>query len=187
VAALMIFSEQDFALLKKRNKEVLTRFYEQYEARVATYFYIRTFCNQAVADDLTQETFCAFIDYSPRVKSRKHVQFTLFTIARNKLADYQRRLFRERKRNKRLKDTAEPDADIITEIHNRQKALLFSLAIESLNERYREVYEMHYVKEMPIKEIASHYNTTYKSIDGILCRIREKLKKEIARVSRAFF
>jgi RNA polymerase sigma factor (sigma-70 family) len=187
VVILMKLSEKEFDLLRKRDKEVLTRIYDFHEKSVATYFYMRTFGNKAVMDDLTQETFCAFIDYAPRIKSRKHVQFTLFSIAGNKLADYQRLIFKDKKKKKVLKESVEPQPDMIEIIHKRQKALLFTMALDSLSDRDRKVYEIHYVKEMEISQIASHFNKTYKSIDGILRRMREKLKKEMLRISRNFF
>jgi RNA polymerase sigma factor (sigma-70 family) len=183
----MILSDQDFARLKQRDGDVLTRIYDSYAEKVATFLYVRTFGNHAAADDLTQETFCGFIGYAPRIKSGERVQQTLFAIARNKLADYQRRACREKKTNEPLGECEDPRNDVVAEIDRRQRSLLFSLALEKLGERDREVYEMHYVEEKEIAEIAAHFGATYKSIDGILCRLREKLKREMTRISRDFF
>ena len=183
----MKLEAEEFALLRRRDKGVTARFYDLYAEKVATFFYVKCFGNRAVVDDLTQETFCAFINYAPRLKSREHVQYTLFAIAKNKLSDYQRKIFREKERKAALMEDHDPPPDIIEEIHERQKALLFSMALECLNDGEREIYGLHYEDEKTIAGIAEGLGVTYKSIDGKLCRLRDKLKKEMKRLGKDFF
>ena len=188
---IIVLSEKEFILLQQRDKGVLTKVYENFSGNIMTYLLIKTFGNRDVAEDLVQETFCAIIDTAPRFKSPKYLTFTIFRIAKNKLVDYQRELFRQKKHTipfvKSNPDFSDKNQDIIEAIDHKQKVLLLKLAYESLNPFYREVYEMRYIKDMKIKEIAAHYKKTYKAIDNVLVRIRSTLKKEMKNLTNNFF
>jgi RNA polymerase sigma factor (sigma-70 family) len=187
VVIIMILSQDEFSLLKKRNKAMLSRLYNYYAEEVKSFFYIRTYGNHAISDDLTQETFCTIIDYAPRLKSPTHLTSTVFFIARNKLADHQRLIYKEKKTARYMTEQIEQSGNIIADIHNRQKTLLFNMAVDSLPPFYRQVYEMYYVEDKEIKEIANHLQKTYKAIDNILFRIRRMLKKKMQFCAKNFF
>ena len=166
---------------------MLTRLYNHYAKDIYTYFYIRTFGNDTAAEDLSQETFCAIIDYAPRIKSKVHITSTVFCIARNKLVDYQRKIINEKKKTTGLKEKLDISQDIISDLYNKQRLFLFNLAVDTLNPLYKQVYDMFYIEEKAVKEIAIQCRKTYKAIENILARIRIKLKKEMMRFAKDFF
>jgi DNA-directed RNA polymerase specialized sigma24 family protein len=94
VVIIVILSHEEFSLLKMRDKTVLTKIYNHYAESLTTFFLIKTFGNPQAADDLIQETFCAVIKSAPKFKSPEILRLTIFAISRNKLVDYQRKIFR---------------------------------------------------------------------------------------------
>ncbi|MBN1699957.1 MAG: sigma-70 family RNA polymerase sigma factor [Spirochaetales bacterium] len=187
MVVIVILSDKEFSLLKKRDRTVLARVYRHYADSITTYFMGKTFWNADVAEDLLQETFHAIITSAPRIKTPRHLQFFIFSIARNKLADYQRSLFRQKDRFHRLKEEVDIENDIVETIEQKQKLLLLKLARETLNPLYREIYDLYYVNDTGIAEIAAIYKKTYKAVDNILVRIRKALKKEMKRCAKDFF
>jgi RNA polymerase sigma factor (sigma-70 family) len=184
---IVILTAEEFSLLKKRDRVILTKLYDHYSEGITTYFMVKTFGNVAVAEDLTQETFYAIIKAAPQFKDPQYLKFTIFSIARNKLSDYQRALFRQKKRLNHMKEVENRTNDMIKIIDQKQKLLLLKLAYESLNPFYQEVYDMYFIKDMGIKEIAAHYQKTYKAINNVLVRIRKALKKEMKSLAKNFF
>ena len=122
----------------------------------------------------------------PGFEARPHPGHVDVFVMRSEFADYQRLLYRDRDAVKTIADRSET-GDIVTDIHNRQKALLFNMAVDSLNPLYRQVYDMFYVEDVEIKQIAARLDKTYKAIDSILFRIRNILKKEMRSMAKDFF
>ena len=183
----MILTNEEFSLLKVRDETVLTKLYNHYAESLSTFFFIKTFGNHQATEDLTQETFYAIIKSAPRFKTPQIVQFTIFSIAKNKLADYQRKLFRHKNHTSLKAEIKDKSQDIIDMLDRKQRILLLKLAYESLNPYYREIYTMRYIKDKRIKEIAAHFKKSFKAIDSILVRIRKAIKKEMMRLAKDFF
>lgn len=183
----MILSDDEFEKLKRGDKILLTRLYEALKSNVNTYFSIKTFGNKTVADDLTHETFCAIIESVHKLKNAEGIRYWVLTIARNKLVEYQRRLYRNQKYMKIIAEKSNEEEDMVEKIHAKQKALLLKLAVDSLNTEYKKIYQMRFVKGQKMKEIAAHLQKTIKAVDNIITRIRQHIKKEMKRLANDFF
>jgi RNA polymerase sigma factor (sigma-70 family) len=187
VVIFIILSSDEFDRLKNRDHEILGRLYECYKKIINTYFTVKTFGNKSLADDLTHETFCAIIESVPRLKTQEGLYFWILTIARRTLVAYQRKLFRDRKYSDILRQQHEAEEDVFETLHRKQKVLLLSMALESLNPRYKDIYTMRYIDQKKVKDIAAKIGRTEKAVDNILTRIRESIKKTMMKIARHFF
>jgi RNA polymerase sigma factor (sigma-70 family) len=187
VVILVILNKEEFVKLKKGDKQILKDMYFHYREKIFTYFVIRTFGNRFVADDLTQETFCAIIESVYSLTTPEYIDGWVFSIAKKKLAGYQRKLFRDKRYAKILKEQQETPGDIIEELHLKQKALLLASARENLPSFYKKVYTMKYGEGKKRKEIADTLKKSEKAIEGIITRIRKKLKKDMMRMAGNYF
>ena len=70
---ILIFTEEEFFQLKNRNKQLLRKLYDKYKQNIMTFFYIKTFRNYSIADDLTHETFLTVIEEVPTLKNQKNI------------------------------------------------------------------------------------------------------------------
>jgi RNA polymerase sigma factor (sigma-70 family) len=187
VVIFIILSSEEFDRLKKRDREILKRLYEYYKKIITTYFTVKTFGNRALADDLTHETFCSIIESVSGLKTKERLYFWILTIAKRTLIAYQRKLYRDKKYIEILKHQHHDQEDVVETLNRKQKVLLLTMAIESLNPRYREIYTMRYIQQKKLKDIAVKIGRTEKAVDNILTRIRDSIKKKMMKIADNFF
>jgi RNA polymerase sigma-70 factor (ECF subfamily) len=187
VVIVVILTESEFSRLKKRDKEILEKVYNYYKGSIHAYFLVKTFGNASISDDLTHETFCAVIQAVPKLVHAEKLYFWIFTIAKNTLLRYQRKLYSHKKYVNVMKEQVEDTQDITEKLHDKQKILLLRMAIDSLNPLYRKIYHCYYSEQKKIKEIASEVGRSGKAVENILARIRANLKKEMMKLAKNFF
>ena len=77
--------------------------------------------------------------------------------------------------------------DFIEKIHEKEKRLLLSLALENLKPKYQIVLKMKYDDNKKVKEIAKLLKKRDKDIENLLFRAKKTLKKEMQGISNTFF
>lgn len=151
--------------------------YRRTAPRVYAYLMRRCGQNDALADELLQETLIAAIDRRSQFEPGSDVVAWLCGIGRHKLADHYRRLEREERRRLQLEvreiqvgrpATTEPGLDERTAI---------SEALQSLPAAQRAVLIFAVLDDRPITEVASLMHRSTLATQSLLHRARQGFKR----------
>lgn len=143
----------------------------------------RTFGNREDASDLAQDTFVkVFVNldkYDPKYTFGQWI----YTIARNTFIDYVRRR-RDDLPIDSLKGAVPAvasDADETPDQHimNEQHGLLIERCMASLPEKYRQMAEMRFIRQLSYEEIAEQLGLPIGTVKTQIHRARERLCKLI--------
>ena len=142
----------------------------------------RTMGNAEDASDLVQETFVKVYLNLEKYDPRYTFGQWIYTIARNTFIDYVRRrrdnLSIDSITSPSVAPTAddEPDSRIINEQHSVQ----IERCMDSLPEKYRQMAELRFIKEMSYEEIAAKMELPIGTVKTQIYRARERLSKLIS-------
>lgn len=130
--------------------DVLKECYSRYQREV--YLYLLSLCKDPhLAEDLLQETFLkALLSLSD---SHTNVRAWLHMVARNLFFDYARRT--KYTAPQELTETVDNDSDPLEEILKDERNRILYQALSQLEERKREVLELHYFSGLSQREIAA--------------------------------
>ena len=146
--------------------------YDRYVQRVYRYCLYRT-NRPHEAEDLTAQIFLAALESLPRYRQDGHFAAWLFSIARNKVAEYHRRAAHEPLDDARL-PPLQPDLELMVEKSQRRETLL--RLIKSLDEEERELIHLRYVAELSFAEAAKSLNKNEDAVKKMLYRLVARLK-----------
>lgn len=158
--------------------------FKRYREEIYTLCMGRTSGNKEDANDLVQETFVKVFLNLEKYDSKYTFGQWIYTIARNTFIDYVRR-----RRDNLSIDTLtsapsltptteeEPDQRIINEQHSVQ----IERCMASLPDKYRQMAEMRFVKELSYEEIAQQMGLPIGTVKTQIFRARERLCKLIAK------
>ena len=145
-------------------------------------FEVRLAGDKEAAEDLVQETFVKVYLNLERYDPRYTFGQWIYTIARNTFIDYVRR----RRDNLSIDSITapsvapttddEPDSRIINEQHSVQIAR----CMEALPEKYRQMAELRFMREMSYDEIAEQVGLPIGTVKTQIFRARERLSKLIS-------
>lgn len=138
---------------------------EQYD-RIYRYCY-RKLQNRQAAEDATQEAFLSFLENGTYREMGRELSY-LYTIARNKCADYYRK--KELLALPELLGETEDPAEKLAVSHTLCRAL------ERLTEDERELIFLRYVDEVPVGVLAKLTGVSRFAVRRSLKRILEKLE-----------
>lgn len=157
--------------------EDLEKFYDSYVDKVYKYFYINCF-ERSIAEDLTSQTFVAFIDKSKDLKIDDNKKY-LYAIMRNMWMNYLRIKYKESLESIESIGDFEIFAETTIKDYEsksiKDRALGF---IKCLPEKQCQVAKMRLIDEMTIREIAKKLgkNTGYvKTTQGRAIRNLKKM------------
>jgi RNA polymerase sigma-70 factor (ECF subfamily) len=149
--------------------------YDRYIQRVYRYCLYRT-NNSADAEDLTAQIFLAVLEGLPRYRQDGHFAGWLFSIARNKVMDYHRRI-----PPLPLDESTLPPiyTDMTLEVEKSQRRERLSRLIQSLAEEERELIQLRYVAELSFAEIAKALKKNEDAVKKMLYRLVARMKNEL--------
>ncbi len=139
------------------------------------YGYLLPRCgDQAVAEDLTAETFLAAVDAIRKRRAPPISTPWLIGIARHKLVDHWRRAAREdrglRSVSGQVRDVEDPwDAEVDS---LRAQAVLSTLA-----PRYRAALTLRYLDDLPVDQVAELLDRGVHATEGLLVRARVAFRR----------
>lgn len=142
---------------------------------VYSFVFARAGNEAEVAVDITQDTFVEGVRSRNRFDGSSDPLTWLCGIARHKIADHYRRLERERRRLFRLIRGRGPEETFQEEQFETREAV--AGALRSLPPAQQAVLTMHYLDEMPVKEIASALGRSASSVESLLARGRQSFKR----------
>jgi RNA polymerase sigma-70 factor (ECF subfamily) len=159
--------------------------YEGAVSRVYRYLHGRCGGNQALAEDLTQQTLFEAVRNRRQFGGRSHPVTWLIAIARNKLADHYRELERQERRHLQLvvREIAIDPGPGTWSRHERRDEVLE--ALRGLPAAQRAALVLHYVDGLSVRAVATALHKSESSIESLLSRGRDGFRRAFEGVTDA--
>ena len=158
----------------------LESFYDVYVDKVYKYFYINCL-NRHVTEDLTSQTFIAYIEKQHKIGEQKQKQY-LYAIMRNVWADYLRQKYKESIASLEEIEDFESYADQVVSRYEakslQERAAEF---IQRLPEKQRQVAHLRFIDKLSPSEIAAELNTSTLYVKTTQHRALKALRTMIER------
>ena len=136
--------------------------------------------NEAVAEDITQETFLKLFTKRPKYKSAASFKTWLFTIGRNLMLNELKRLSRNGELAEEVMSLPMAN-DPLEKLTENEEARQLREAMEKLKPEYREVLYLTYFEEMSNKETAAVIGKKLGATEMLLSRARASLKEQMIK------
>lgn len=147
--------------------------YEYTLPRVHKYLFHRCGRDRALAEELTQETFVAAIRSSRRFSGRGDPVNWVIGIARHRLADHFRRLERQERGLINLASRGQLEAAMPWSDPDHE----FAAALAALPAMQRAAVVLHYLDDLPVREVARLLGRSEKAVESLLSRGRDALRR----------
>jgi RNA polymerase sigma-70 factor (ECF subfamily) len=154
-------SEQDLVIrLQNGESEVVSDLFKLYSSRIYSHIFYSVDCNQVIAEDITQEVFFHAFKSARSYKGNSSIFTWLSAIAHHKIADYFRRLERDRRfGNHSIDDQSTDFAYLEDKRHsgkemaeNTETRITVQQALAALPPDYRQVILLKYVEDKTLKD-----------------------------------
>jgi len=174
--------------LRSGDSAAMAEFYNIYRSRLYTLVLAQVDQNQAVAEDIVQETFLAALGSLDKFRGDSQLYTWLRSIAFHKLNDYYRRRVRQPQNKesspdfdamKQLEQTGTDEPETIAVMESEEVRQSVQHALEQLPQNYQEVLVLKYLEEMPVLEISQVMGRSPKSVEGLLSRARKAMRANL--------
>jgi len=154
---------------------MIKQLYHQYGKELFLYLY--SMCQQKeLAEDLLQETFLKAILALPEYHT--NMRAWLYKVARNLFYNLYKRNRREICDEEYLKKISKLEVDeFLEEYISKQETRILYTAMQKLSPVKREVLELQYFGQMPLKEIANILQLSQENVRVLSHRAKKDLKK----------
>lgn len=154
---------------------MIKQLYHQYGKELFLYLY--SMCQQKeLAEDLLQETFLKAILALPEYHT--NMRAWLYKVARNLFYNLYKRNRREICDEEYLKKISKLEVDEFLEKYiSKQETRILYTAMQKLSPVKREVLELQYFGQMPLKEIANVLQLSQENVRVLSHRAKKDLKK----------
>lgn len=141
------------------------------------FLYLYSMCQQKeLAEDLLQETFLKAILALPEYHT--NMRAWLYKVARNLFYNLYKRNRREICDEEYLKKISKVEVDeFLEEYISKQETRILYTAMQKLSPVKREVLELQYFGQMPLKEIANVLQLSQENVRVLSHRAKKDLKK----------
>jgi RNA polymerase sigma-70 factor (ECF subfamily) len=153
------------------------RFRAWYDATLPrVYRYLLARCgDEALAEELTQQTFVAALRNRRRFDGRSDVVTWLCAIGRNRLVDHYRRRGREDRRHGRLVEVQRTRSDVPWRAVETRDAVETALAALPDDERLALLFR--HLDGLSVREVAGLIGRSEKATESLLARARERFRR----------
>lgn len=154
------------------------RFRAWYDAvlpRVHRYLAARCGGDEALAEELTQQTFVEAIRNRSRFDGRSDVVTWLCAIGRNKLVDHHRRHGRDQRRHGELLDQHRLRADAAWRSSEARDAVERALAVLPADQRLALLFR--HLDGLSVREVAAVIGRSEKATESLLARARDAFRR----------
>jgi RNA polymerase sigma-70 factor (ECF subfamily) len=174
--------------LRSGDSAAMEEFYNIYRSRLYTLVLDQVDRDQAVAEDLVQETFLAALDSLDKFRGDSQLYTWLRSIAFHKINDFYRRQVRQPKPKepspdfdamKQLEQTGDDKPAVFTVMESEEIRQSVHQALEDLPQDYQKVLVLKYLEEMPVLEISQVMGRSPKSVEGLLSRARKAMRDNL--------
>jgi RNA polymerase sigma-70 factor (ECF subfamily) len=155
----------------KRDPEAFGRLFDRYFDLIYRFFWYR--CkDRMLSEDLTSETFFKALRQLPHFEGGDEDFLPwLYTIARNTLVD------RMRKKQEEPVEIVENDLRTENPYHQVELRMDVWMLLSQLSEQQRQVVQLRFIDDMPVKEIADMIGKSESATKSILYRALKQLKE----------
>ncbi len=182
--------------MTSHKKQHLDKFFtllcETYHPKVFKYIYFTT-SNEAVAKDLTQDTFLVIYDKIEQLETHPNPGGFIFQTAKYILANYNRQLSKKYTYEHTLEGASLPNVpDAATTLaynldHTINETLYIEEALSCLSEDKRNLYTLRYIDNLSYKEIAQQLGIHEVTLRMKYVRIRREVQQNIHQISLTRF
>lgn len=177
--------------LRSGKPEAIQEIFNLYFDRLYSFVYHEVGRDHSITQDIVQDTFLSAIKSARNFKGKSHIYTWLVSIAHHKIADYYRKLKREKNFQTQPSDEDDGEQNTIIDkdipadqsLESAEEKLAIEQALNRLPFDYRQVLLLKYVEDMPVAEICQITHRSPKSIEGLLSRARKALR-DLLRDSR---
>ena len=174
--------------LRSGDRRAREEFYNIYRNRLYFVVLEQVGRDQALAEDLVQETFLAALSSLDKFRGDSQLYTWLRSIAFHKINDFYRCKVREPKPKesspefdamKQLEQTGNDEPAPLTVMESEEIRQSVHEALEGLPQDYQEVLVLKYLEEMPVLEISQVMGRSPKSVEGLLSRARKAMRANL--------
>jgi RNA polymerase sigma-70 factor, ECF subfamily len=173
-APMAIASRGDFAAIVRDE----ARFRDWYDAtlpRVYRYLAARCAGDEALAEELTQQTFVEAIRRRDRFDGRSDVVTWICAIGRNKLVDHYRRHGRDARRQEQLLSIQPQTVDAPLHAVETREAVEAAMAALPSDQRIALLFR--YLDGLSVREVSRVIGRSEKATESLLARGRESFRR----------
>lgn len=150
------------------------RFYEQFSPGILTYLKHKL-PKEEDAQEILNDVFLDAIEGLPKLKDDKKMKPWLYQIAHHSIVNFYRK-----QKIKSILFSQFPYLKIIDQemhqpeflLEKRELTIRIKMALEKLSQKYRQILQLHYIEDLPIKLISVQLNLSYKATESRLYRAR---------------
>lgn len=176
---------QNQNVLKNLNKTDFKELIEEYKNQVLNTC-LSFLHHQEDAEDTMQEVFIEVYQSLHRFKGQSQISTWIYKIAVNKSLEF----IRKKKRKKRwgilldLTEWKKNEAGVEFNhpgilLENKERANILFKHIEELPEKQKVAFTLHEFEQLPYKEIAQVMETSLSSVESLIYRAKQNLKKQL--------
>jgi len=175
--------------LRSGDNTAREEFYNIYKNRLYSLVLEQVGRDQALAEDLVQETFLAALSSLDKFRGDSQLYTWLRSIAFYKINDFYRRQAREPRPTepspdfdamKQLEQTGDNAPAPLTVMESEEIRQSVHQALGGLPHDYQKVLVMKYFQEMPVLKISQVMGRSPKSVEGLLSRARKAMRDNLA-------
>jgi len=181
--------EQSVPSVHSRDRNVGEELFNLYFDRLYTLIFNSVGRDKAVAEDITQDTFLSVLRSLKSFDGKSQLYTWIVGIARHKIADYYRTVKKEREQTAYRLGNSDPgiidnDVPAIDALESIETGVTVRKALSDLDPKYQQVLLLKYVEDMSVVEISQIMGRSPKSVEGLLTRARNALKKTLIQLAR---
>ncbi|NLC68150.1 MAG: RNA polymerase sigma factor [Clostridiaceae bacterium] len=170
-------------MAENRKEEKFISLYQSHVDEIYRYVFLRTGLDVALAEDITQEIFIDVFKGMGRFKGLCSNRTWIFKIAKNKIADFYRKQYRQKVEFVDIDDSItdgldDPLQDTESMVESAFESQMVCECLNRIPEHYRITLILKYVDGKSIKQIAEITDKSSKAIESLLKRSKNTFIKE---------
>ena len=171
--------------VKKQAKALLQQCFDDYRLKLFNYCLARLSGEREAADDCVQEAFLVFSERLHNGEEFENPRAFLYRTAENFVKRRQEQITRETKRNVPLEtaeDTAVNDEIYAETLDSIDFNALAKRLIEELSEDEKTLYNLRYIQNTRVDEIALALNISRPAASMRLARLKTKITEKVTQL-----
>lgn len=154
-------------------EQMKVEIYQQYQNKVLRYLQGKV-NDSYLAEDLCADVFLKVYEKLDTFDETKaSISTWIFTVARNTLTDY----FRTRRVHEEIPEDLSEGSSIEEDLCNNEQLETLADALQSLDERERDIIIFHYYNHITLTEIAERIGISYAYVKVLHNKALSKMKK----------
>jgi len=180
---IIIWTDNDLKKIHLRDPEAFEKMYNEYKLKLYNFIILKVNGDAVLAEEILSDTIYSALISAPGLKSKDKILSWLYQIANRRFCDYLRKKYKDKKIQESI-EIIESEAEEIEENNDDEKIVMMKTAMENLKPIYKELITMKFIEDKSQNEIANHFKKSRISVESMIFRAKDALKKEIKRIYR---